>query len=199
MFRLRYVVGILGSAAITAGLFLFMMGLVTTESGDDGPIVDVEYPDILMDDYKEVSEVKERGPKRPPPPEDRDMPDIPDITPTSYGGPTIGINPGEFPEPDVTEDSVGGFDKPVLKFPPVYPERCRAKGIEGRVVVEFDVSPTGVVENPRVIEAEPNRCFNNASIKAVKQWKYEPKVINGKAVPRYGLQEVIWYEFDDDA
>lgn len=199
MFRLRYVVGILGSAAITAGLFLFMMGLVTTESSDDQEIVDVEYPDILMDDYEEVSKEKERGPARPTPPEDRDIPDLPDITPTSYSGPTISINPGEFPDMDVTGNPVVAIDEPILKFPPVYPERCRARGLEGRVVVEFDVSPTGLVENARVIEATPTKCFNSASVKAVKQWKYEPKVINGKAVPRYGIQEVIEYEFEDDA
>lgn len=199
MFRLRYVVGILGSAAITAGLFLFMMGLVTTESGDDQEIVDVEYPDILMDDYEEVSKVKERTPQRPTPPEDREIPDIPDITPTGYGGPTRGVDPGELPEPDVTEKMGTVFAKPILPYPPTYPEKCRARGLEGRVVVEFDVSPTGAVENARVIESAPTSCFDKASIKAVKRWKYEPKVINGKAVPRYGLQEVIWYEFDDDA
>ena len=200
MFRLRYVVGILGSAAITVGLFLFMMGLVTTESEDDQEVVDAKYPKILRDEVVEVSKPDERiKPERPEQQDPPPPPDPIDVRPTKVDGPTGSSTIIGFPE-----HKIGGapvFDRPkhIIRYPPIYPERCRAKELEGRVVLEFDISPTGSVENARVIESAPTSCFDRASIKAIKQWKFEPKVINGKAVQQYGVQEVIEYEFEDDA
>lgn len=200
MFRLRYVVGILGSAAITAGLFLFMMGLVKTEKQAEE--VDEVDPIIIVRTIPDTPvKVKDRVPNRP---EMEATPPKPPVMDTEIVVDTDAVPGDGFDfegfDPDV---SPGGFQdgsaNPIVQIPPIYPERCRSRGIEGRVVLEFDVTELGTVENVRVIESYPGTCFDKASIKAIKQWKYRPKTINGQAVPQIGVQEAIEYEFDDDA
>ena len=200
MFRLRYVVGILGSAAITAGLFLFMMDLVTTEQKveeieeTDPIIIGRTVPDT-------PAEVKNRKPERPiaeanpPKPPVRKMDTM--IDPNVIPGQGFGFD--GFDPVVHAEGFQDGRAIPMVQVPPIYPERCRSRGIEGRVVLEFDVTELGAVENVRVIESYPGSCFDKAPIKAIKQWKYRPKTINGKAVPQRGVQEAIEYEFEDDA
>lgn len=54
--------------------------------------------------------------------------------------------------------------------------------IEGYVILQFDVTETGSVENPLVIEANPPNVFDQSAINAAKQFKYKPAYVNGKPV-----------------
>jgi len=86
---------------------------------------------------------------------------------------------------------------PLLRIPPNYPEKCmaRAKDRE-QVVVEFDVTPEGTTENARVIEST-NSCLNDAAAKSVEKWLYKPKMVDGVAVARRGVQTVATFELSD--
>lgn len=57
---------------------------------------------------------------------------------------------------------------------PEYPRKALDMRIEGHVVVLFDISKQGYVENIRIVEAKPNSIFNRAVIQAMKQWQYQP-------------------------
>jgi len=70
-------------------------------------------------------------------------------------------------------------------------------GIEGRVLIEFTISKSGSVKNPKVIAYEPSTIFNKAAIKAVLQWKYNPKIEEGKAVERSGVRVRLKFELKD--
>ena len=59
------------------------------------------------------------------------------------------------------------------------------------MLIEFTISRSGSVKNPKVVAYEPSTIFNKAAIKAVKQWKYNPKIVNGKAVEQPGVQIAI--------
>ncbi|MDF5586334.1 energy transducer TonB, partial [Vibrio parahaemolyticus] len=37
-----------------------------------------------------------------------------------------------------------------------------------------------------VIEAEPQRMFEREAIRALKKWKYQPKVEDGVSIEQYG-------------
>ena len=66
--------------------------------------------------------------------------------------------------------------------PPVYPARMATRGLEGFVVVGFSVSAAGAVFDPYIVEAEPQQGFNKAALEAIKRFKYQPRVLGGKAV-----------------
>lgn len=68
-----------------------------------------------------------------------------------------------------------------------------ASGEVAKVDIEFDVTAKGEVVNVRVIDST-DRCYEEAAVKAASQWRYEPKLVDGKAVPRYGVRTTLVYE-----
>jgi protein TonB len=93
----------------------------------------------------------------------------------------------------------GGTDRdavPQVRIQPDYPIGARQKGIEGWVDVQFTVGPDGSVRNPVVLNAEPRTIFDSAAIQAVKGWKYNPKIQDGKPVERAGLKVRIRFELE---
>lgn len=61
---------------------------------------------------------------------------------------------------------------------PVYPDAAKAKRIEGTVVLSVTLDGNGNVIAAKVLQSIPE--LDQAAIDAVKQWKYEPMVANGK-------------------
>jgi protein TonB len=94
----------------------------------------------------------------------------------------------------------GGSDRDVLpqvRIDPDYPIQARQKGIEGWVDVEFTVGPDGSVRDPFVVAADPERIFDRAALQAVKGWRYNPKIEDGKPVKRPGLRVRLRFRLED--
>lgn len=108
---------------------------------------------------------------------------LPFERPTVSGGGTIQIAPG-------------GAGSPIIRGAPPYPEACASKGIEGVVLVQFDVTAEGNVANIQVISS-PNPCFNRAVIRAVSGWKYAPVIRDGRPMARYGVTERLVFELKE--
>jgi protein TonB len=64
---------------------------------------------------------------------------------------------------------------------PVYPEEARKAGVEGIVILEVTSDQSGRVASARVLKSVP--LLDQAAIEAVKQWLYEPAIIDGKPRP----------------
>ncbi|MBA6253249.1 MULTISPECIES: M56 family metallopeptidase [unclassified Colwellia] len=62
--------------------------------------------------------------------------------------------------------------KPIQRVNPRYPEQAAKDNIEGSVVLTFDIMTNGAVENVAVINSKPAGVFDQAALKALKQWKY---------------------------
>ncbi len=63
---------------------------------------------------------------------------------------------------------------PVKRIEPVYPQKAVDKKLEGSVVLKFDITPQGDVENVSVIKATPKKVFDKSAKIALRQWKYKP-------------------------
>jgi len=76
--------------------------------------------------------------------------------------------------------AVGKIEPPELikKVNPVYPEAARKARVEGTVIVEAKADEKGDVVDARILRSIP--ILDQAAIDAVKQWKYEPLIIDGK-------------------
>ncbi len=61
---------------------------------------------------------------------------------------------------------------------PVYPEEAREKKVEGIVILEAATDTEGDVAFVKVIRGM-DKALNHAAVNAVKQWKYEPVIIEG--------------------
>lgn len=64
---------------------------------------------------------------------------------------------------------------------PIYPSVALAARLQGTVVLEATIDENGNMVNLRVLESIP--LLDGAAIEAVRQWKYEPTLLNGRPVP----------------
>ncbi|MCX7738597.1 MAG: energy transducer TonB [Hydrogenothermaceae bacterium] len=93
----------------------------------------------------------------------------------------------------MTEKSVDQPPMPRFRTSPEYPKSARAKNITGYVVLSILVDEDGSVQQVEVLESQPARVFEEASINAVKQWKFEPGRYKGKPVKTW-VKQVVKFE-----
>ena len=65
---------------------------------------------------------------------------------------------------------------------PTYPESMRAAGREGVVSLDAVIGVDGTVSSVRVLSADVHPDLAIAAVDAVRQWKFTPTLLNGKAV-----------------
>ena len=107
-----------------------------------------------------VSVVEGSGPPPPPPP--------PPPTPVAPPAP---VRPGgDIKRPEKMRD-----------VRPAYPVIAQAARVEGLVIIEATISPTGKVQDVRLLRSIP--LLDAAAIEAVRQWEYTPTLLNGVPVP----------------
>ncbi len=92
---------------------------------------------------------------------------------------------------------VDGDVIPVVRQNPEYPPRAIDFGHEGWVQVQFSVTTIGTVRDAVVVASEPGTIFDDAALKAIARWRYNPRVESGEAVERVGLQTVIRFELEN--
>jgi protein TonB len=79
---------------------------------------------------------------------------------------------------------VGGNIRPPTKtrnINPVYPQIAQSARVQGVVIIEATISPTGKVVDARVLRSIP--LLDQAALDAVRQWEYTPTLLNGVPVP----------------
>ena len=79
---------------------------------------------------------------------------------------------------------VGGQIKAPTKIrnvQPVYPQIAQSARVQGVVIIEATIDPSGKVANTRVLRSIP--LLDQAALDAVRKWEYEPTLLNGVAVP----------------
>jgi len=84
----------------------------------------------------------------------------------------------------------------LVRVSPIYPARALAQGIEGYVIVQFDVDVNGKVTNVVVVESSHN-VFEREAIKAAQRFKFKPRVVDGVALVSTGVQNLFRFELDE--
>jgi len=152
---------------------------------------------------------------RVPPPEDppRTIDELPDkdfieppLPPTSQAPGDPDIGPGYSlplaPPPPVAEYTGAGLQMqdgplvPLVRVSPTYPARAQQAGLEGWVLVQFDVLATGTVANIRVVESSA-AVFENSARKAAARFRYKPRIIDGVAIETAGVQNLFRFHMEN--
>jgi TonB family protein len=102
---------------------------------------------------------------------------VPPATPAA-ARPTPAL-PGEAP-PVRVGDAIAEPRK-TRHVNPVYPQQAIQARIQGVVILECTIDREGRVAEVRVLRGVP--LLNEPAIEAVRQWEYEPTLLNGVAVP----------------
>jgi protein TonB len=108
--------------------------------------------------------------------------------PNGVGDPDAPPSTGPVTPVDETiyTPGVGGVVAPVLiqRVDPLYPERLRPTAMSATVVVRCVIDKNGLVRDPQVVVGSMPP-FNDAVLKAVKQWRYRPGSLRGTAVETF--------------
>src|SRR3954471_12634963 len=102
------------------------------------------------------------------------------------GGLVAAPPPPPPPPPPAPKQAVrigGNIQAPTLikRVEPTYPDIALVAKVAGLVILEASVGADGTVESVRVLRSV--KFLDQAAIDAVKQWRYQPLVLNGVATP----------------
>lgn len=78
----------------------------------------------------------------------------------------------------------------IRRVNPQYPQQALRNGIQGWVELEFTITAEGDVTNVRVVNAQPRRAFEREAIRALSQWKFRPRIVNGRPVESNARQRL---------
>jgi protein TonB len=140
---------------------------------------------------------------RPPGPDALPMPPLPPSP--AVRAPSTFIPPQVFPGAgDRSGHSSDALDADrldrsprALKQPaPAYPGSARTHGMDGRVVVDFDVDRTGRVTGVRVVSST-DPAFDEPTLRAVSRWRFEPGRFHGHIVP-FRMRVPVVFSLRDD-
>lgn len=98
-----------------------------------------------------------------------------------------------------TLDTPTGQDKaatPLVRIEPKYPPAAARDGVNGWVRLRFNIAADGRVTDVRVLAAEPRRVFDQEAMRALKNWKYQPKLENGRAVAQSDQEVQLDFRLD---
>jgi len=192
---LRFIASIGVGVVITFGLFVLMAELIN--SGAKSKDNEREQIIVEINTTPPESKAQQRNrvpPPPPPPPKQPPKPQTPDPEPDIADNSGFNFN---MPTVDVGNTSAGlsgpgalvrdGDATPIFRQEPKFPTKAARDGIEGWVQLKFDINELGNVENVSVINAQPKRIFDREARKALRKWRYNPKVVDGKAIKQIGL------------
>jgi protein TonB len=96
-------------------------------------------------------------------------------------GGVVGGLPTGAPPPPARVVRIGGqIAQPriIRKVEPVYPDLAIQSRIGALVILEAEVDVRGHVKNVKVLRGHP--LFDESAMQAVKQWRYQPLLLNGE-------------------
>ena len=190
---------VIGGAVMTFAAFAFMQYLISGEQrapiklGDDITVEIFQAPED-----KQTTHIKRipppPTPKVPPKAPPRVTPSNEPITAISTAPPIVIDGFGNDMKQTLTRPT--GDASPIVRINPKYPTSAARDGIEGWVQLSFNISPTGEVIDATVVNSEPKRIFDREALRAIKRWKYRPKIIEGVAQLQTGQTVQLDFKLD---
>ncbi len=203
--RFRFPIAAVGAVAVSAVLFGFLHALIAQrgEIAEVTEAVKIEFTRLRQDTEveKKKTEKAERvkAEQAPPPPQLALAKTSLDPSAGTDAASAIATLVEAQTQQMSSLGGTGGVDRdavPLVRIEPDYPMQARQRGIEGWVVVEFTISTAGTVKEAEVVASEPGTVFDRAAIQAVRKWKYNPKIVDGKPVERPGVKIRLDFEME---
>jgi len=195
----RSLVGALVAVPVALGLFFLMQALIDREYQQEDvknrKIADIVVPEREIDiNVKETKQEKVDDPEEPPP----------EMEPMEVDFDTdlnvANVAPGASVDVSISSSGMAAGDGeylPIVKVAPIYPRRAQTRGITGYCIVEYTVTKSGSIRDPRPVDCEPSGVFERASVKAAEKFKYKPRVVDGEPIEVAGVQNKFTYELEN--
>jgi protein TonB len=196
----RLLIGAIFAIPVAGGLFFIMQYLIATSDAKIDDSKTRKLADILMPETKIETNLKEQKPDKVEDPEEPppDL-DTPDVDMDMDNVEVVNIAPTAKVDLNVTTSGMASGDGeylPIVKVAPIYPRRAQSRGITGYCIVEYTVTTSGAIRDPKAVDCQPSGVFESASLKASLKFKYKPRVVDGVPIEVAGVQNKFTYELE---
>jgi protein TonB len=196
----RLIIGGLLALPVAGGLFFIMQYLIASADPKIDDKKQTKLADILMPEREIETQIEQKvekvdDPEEPPP----DL-DTPDVDMDMDNMEVVNIAPQAKVDISISGTGMSTGDGeylPIVKVAPIYPRRAQSRGITGYCIVEYTVTTSGAIRDPRAVDCQPSGIFDDASVKAAHKFKYKPRVVDGEAIEVGGVQNKFTYELED--
>ncbi|MEZ8604118.1 energy transducer TonB [Vibrio splendidus] len=185
------------AGALGLALFSFMAWMVDNghqRSPDNSETLSFNM--VMVEQEQEVQRRQRAVPEKPempePPPEVKTSQSQAEVTPLNSMSslPSLDLNTSvdglAINAPTFSDFGSNQQAMPLYRVEPRYPAKALKRGAEGHVIMSFTIDETGRPVDIQVTDANPRRMFEREAMRALKKWKYQPKVVDGKAIAQVG-------------
>ncbi|CAH6815109.1 Ferric siderophore transport system, periplasmic binding protein TonB [Vibrio chagasii] len=185
------------AGALGLALFSFMAWMVDNgyqRSPDDSETLSFNM--VMVEQEQELQRRQRAVPEKPempePPPEAQTSQSQAEVTPLNSMSslPSLDLNTSidglAINAPTFSDFGSNQQAMPLYRVEPRYPAKALKRGAEGFVIMSFTIDETGRPIDIQVTDANPRRMFEREAMRALKKWKYQPKVVDGKAIAQVG-------------
>ncbi|WP_192890899.1 energy transducer TonB [Vibrio bathopelagicus] len=185
------------AGALGLALFSFMAWMVDNghqRSPDNSETLSFNM--VMVEAEQEVQRRQRAVPEQPempePPPEAQPSQSQAEVTPLNSMSslPSLDLNTSvdglAINAPTFSDFGSNQQAMPLYRVEPRYPAKALKRGAEGHVIMSFTIDETGRPIDIQVTDANPRRMFEREAMRALKKWKYQPKVVDGKAIAQVG-------------
>ncbi len=160
------------------------------------PELEMPQPDLLSNSDVKLK-VIEKKPKPKPKPKPKAAPVKVVTKAPTIASPVTSVKPVKvIPKkpvkvaPPKMSNKVNANVKATYKVAPKYPKKAAKRRQQGWVKVQFIITVAGKVKSPFVVASKPNGVFDKAALKAIRRWKFKPKIVNGQRVAQRAVQTI---------
>ena len=201
---MRVIISILIGGIIAFVLFVIMAALVANSSSPVSDVPDAPIIDVVMNNPDESTQTRQRVPPPPPPPPQQPpkiQPVEPDVEDTNADGVSFNMPSVDTGGASIDIGGVGNMQRdgeatPIVRIEPKYPVQAARDGKEGYVVLSFTINEVGGVDDVEVIDADPKRIFDREAKRALRKWKYKPKIVDGKPEKQFNMKVQLDFKLD---
>ena len=185
------------AGALGLALFSFMAWMVDNghqRSPDESETLSFNM--VMVEQEQEVQRRQRAVPEKPempePPPEAQASQSQAEVTPLNSMSslPSLDLNTSidglAINAPTFSDFGSNQQAMPLYRVEPRYPAKALKRGAEGFVIMSFTIDETGRPVDIKVTDANPRRMFEREAMRALKNWKYQPKVVDGKTIAQVG-------------
>jgi protein TonB len=199
MHALRVPIAVFAAGLFTSGMFWLLWSLINAafDVSDRAEATRIEFSRMRRDTEVATKRDEKIERERPPP-----TPETPRMafSATGIDNNVASLTPIVDARGAMSRMTMSaGSDRdviPLVRINPDYPPRAQTRGIEGYVIVQFTITATGTVKDAIVVEAQPRGMFDDAALKAIARWRYNPKVESGTAVERVGIRTRLTFQLE---
>ena len=117
------------------------------------------------------------------------------VQPTT--GPGSGSDSASHSNSEVTQSDANWSNVPLSQLMPKFPYNAQVKGVEGWVIIMFDINEEGRPTNIQIVDSVPKGFFEHEAKKSIRSRRYKPYLNSGIPSVKSGVRVKVEFTLND--